>query len=580
MNLSRASLYLLLGVMAWNQASCGSTTSDAGGAGGKAGTSGEGGSAGKGGSPSVGGSHGGAGGGNSGGSSGNGGAGRGGSAGAGGDNSGGSTTTGGTITTSSLGGGGKGGGGGTAGKAGGAAGTVATGGKGGSGAGGTNGGAGGKADAGTGGSLGGSGGGTSAACTITIKTKSLSTVIPTVGIVEWSTDLSGLTEAAIEFGLDTQYGMSAPVDLKETNYRTLILGMKAGGKTYHFRVVAKAGNSVCTGQDNTLPATGEPPNALPQLSLTPTKASGLDGGFLVTETFKQAFGAGGDGAAFIIDGDGDFVWWYVVKGFIDLSRARQSYDGKYMWIATVNVMSNTQKMMRVKMDGSDAQDLTKEFGNTNHDFAVRSDETVAFIAYGSNNCDDIKERAPDGTVTTIINSGTAVGASACHCNAVQYDRNDDTIVFSELDTSSIVKVTRDTKKVVWLMSSQNSAKATITGMTWKNQHGMHIFDKTHLLFFNNNTGPNSAALEAELSISGSKGTAKQSWSYPSTITVQYMGDVQRLANGNTLVTYSTGGEVREISASGSVLQTIKVSGSGNLIGFSEKRKSLYGPPPR
>jgi hypothetical protein len=580
MNLSRASLYLLLGVMAWNQASCGSTTSDAGGAGGKAGASGEGGSAGKGGSSSVGGSHGGAGGGNSGGSAGSGGTGRGGSAGAGGDSSGGSATTGGTSTTSSLGGGGKDGGGGTAGKAGGAGGTVATSGRGGSGTSGTNGGAGGKTDVGTGGALGGASGGTSAACTITIKTKSLSTVIPTVGIVEWSTDLSGLTEAAIEFGLDTQYGMSAPVDLKETNYRTLILGMKAGGKTYHFRVVAKAGNNVCTGQDNTLPATGDPPNALPQLTLTPTKASGLDGGFLVTETFKQAFGAGGDGAAFIIDGDGDFVWWYVVKGFIDLSRARQSYDGKSMWITTVNVMSNTQKMIRVKMDGSDAQDLTKEFGNTNHDFAVRSDETVAFIAYGSNNCDDIKERSPDGTVTTIINSGTAVGGSACHCNAVQYDRNDDTIVFSELDTSSIVKVTRDTKKVVWLMSSQNSAKATITGMSWKNQHGMHIFDKTHLLFFNNNTGPNSAALEAELSVSGGKGTAKQTWSYPSTITVQYMGDVQRLANGNTLVTYSTGGEVREVSTSGSVLQTIKVSGSGNLIGFSEKRKSLYGPPPR
>jgi hypothetical protein len=576
MSLSRASLYLFLGVMACNQAACGQSTSDGGGGAGKGGSSAGGGSS------SVGGSHGGAGGSNSGGGAGSGGAaGRGGSSGAGGDNSGGATATGGTVTTSPPGDGGKdgggGSGGGSGGKTGGASGTLGGGGKGGNGTGG--GGAGGKVDPGTGGATGGSAG-TAAACTITIKTKSLSTVIPTVGIVEWSTDLAGLTEAAIEFGPDTQYGMRAPVDLKETNYRTLILGMKAGGKTYHFRVVAKAGSSVCTGQDNTLPATGEPPNALPQLTLTPAKATGLDGGFLVTETFKQAFGASGDGAAFIIDGDGDFVWWYVVKGFIDLSRARQSYDGKYMWITTVNAMSNTQKMIRVKMDGSDVQDLTKEFGNTNHDFAVRSDETVAFITYGSNNCDDIKERSPSGTVTTIINSGTAVGASACHCNAVQYDRNDDTIVFSELDTSSIVKVARDTKKVVWVMSSQNSAKATVTGMTWKNQHGMHIFDKTHLLFFNNNTGPNSAALEAELSISSGKGTAKQSWSYPSNVTVQYMGDVQRLENGNTLITYATGGEIREVSASGTLLQTIKVSGSGNLVGFSEKRKSLYGPPPR
>jgi hypothetical protein len=425
-------------------------------------------------------------------------------------------------------------------------------------------------------------GGTSSAvtCSIAIKSKSLSTAVPTVGIVEWSSDLAGITQASIEFGLDTNYGMSAPVDLGEANYRTLILGMKAGGKTYHFRVVAKAGDKICTGQDNTLPATGEPPNALPQMTLTPTKASGLDGGFLVAETFKQAFGASGDGAAYIIDGDGDFVWWYVVKGYVDLARTRQSYDGKYMWITTVNVMSNTQKMIRVKMDGTDAQDFTNQFGNTNHDFAVRSDETIAFIAYGSNGCDDIKERSPDGVVTTVINSGTAVGASACHCNAIHYDRNDDTIVFSELDTSSIVKVARDTKKVVWLMSSQNASKATVTGINWKNEHGFHIIDPKHLLFFNNNTGPNSTAIEAELSISSGKGTATQLWSYPSTVTVQYMGDAQRLSNGNTLVTFSSAGEIREVGPSGTVLQTIKIGGSGNLVGFTEKRKSLYGAPPR
>jgi hypothetical protein len=434
---------------------------------------------------------------------------------------------------------------------------------------------------GAGGTSGGAGGQTSASCSISIKTKTLSTVIPTVGIVEWSTDLPGLTEASIEFGLDTQYGMTAPVDLKEANYRTLILGMKAGGNTYHFRVVAKAGDKVCTGQDDTLPATGDPPTSLPQLSFSPAKATGLSGGFLVFETLRQTFGSGvPDSPAYIVDGDGDFVWWYTKTGIIDVGRVRQSYDGKYMWIAAVNVLSGKPRVIRVKMDGTDETDFTKEFADLNHDFAVRSDETIAFIAYGSNDCDDIKERAPDGTVTTIINSGTAVGASACHCNAINYDRNDDTIVFSELDSSSLVKVSRDTKKVVWLMSSENAAKATITGLTWKNEHNFHIIDPTHLLFFNNNTGPNSAAIEAELSISSGKGTAKQVWSYASNLTVQILGDVQRLENGNTLVTFSTAGEIREVSASGTVLQTIKSVGSGSLFGFAEKRKSLYGPPPR
>jgi hypothetical protein len=437
----------------------------------------------------------------------------------------------------------------------------------------------GSAAGGTGGGSGG--GGSQGPCTITITTKSLSTVIPTVGIVEWSTDLSNMTEASIEFGLDTSYGMTAPVDLKEPKYRTLILGMKAGGMTYHFRVVAKAGDTVCTSGDDTLPATGEPPTSLPQLDITPAKADGLDGSFLVFETLRQTFGTGvPDSPAYIIDADGDYVWWYTKTGIVDVGRTRQSYDGKYMWIASVNVLSNFNRIIRVKMDGTDEQDFTSSFADLNHDFAVRSDETIAFIAYASSgSSDDIKERAPDGTVTTIINSATALGVSEAHCDAIHYDRNDDTIVVSELHSSSIFKVTRDTKKVVWVMSSQNPI-ATVSGLDWTNQHGMHIIDPTHLLFFSNNTGPNSTAIEAELTINGGTGTAKKIWSYPSNLTVQILGDVQRLDNGNTFINFSTAGEMREVNPSGTVLQTIKNTGSGNLFGFSEKRKSLYGPPPR
>ena len=54
-----------------------------------------------------------------------------------------------------------------------------------------------------------------------------STRIPTVGIVTFTTTIAGLTAAQIDFGLTTAYGMTAPVDLTPTSYRTLLLGMKA-----------------------------------------------------------------------------------------------------------------------------------------------------------------------------------------------------------------------------------------------------------------------------------------------------------------------------------------------------------------
>ena len=48
----------------------------------------------------------------------------------------------------------------------------------------------------------------------------------------------------------------------------------------------------------------------------------------------------------------------------------------------------------------------------------------------------------------------------------------------------------------------------------------------------------------------------------------------RLPSGNTLITFSTDGEIREVTASGAVVQTI----NANYFGYANYRESLYGPP--
>jgi hypothetical protein len=55
--------------------------------------------------------------------------------------------------------------------------------------------------------------------------------------------------------------------------------------------------------------------------------------------------------------------------------------------------------------------------------------------------------------------------------------------------------------------------------------------------------------------------------------------VQRLENGITIVAYSTRGIVHEVDAQGMLLQTLTWA-SGGQFGYIQKRKSLYGPPPR
>ena len=141
--------------------------------------------------------------------------------------------------------------------------------------------------------------------------------------------------------------------------------------------------------------TGAMPNGMQNPTITTNNASALYGGFLVTGQYSQAFigGTAAGAPAFILDKDGTYVWWYTVAGS-DATGVTMSYDGNYMWINSVNVPSNIAQVHRVSMDGLIDEDHSSEFAGLSHQLTVLPDETVAFYAYGTNGCDDIKLRAP------------------------------------------------------------------------------------------------------------------------------------------------------------------------------------------
>jgi hypothetical protein len=246
------------------------------------------------------------------------------------------------------------------------------------------------------------------ACTVTVTSSSTSTSIPTVGIVEWQTDLASIDSALIEFGLDTTYGETAPVDLKQPNLRTLILGMKAS-HTYHYRVVANSGTSSCRSADKTL-ETGEPPASLAGLFKISTPLPAEQAGGYIISSFFSSQG----GPVFILDKDRELVWWYTSKSD-DVFRARMSYDAKSMWLRnTAN--QDTGVVFRVSMDGS--KEDVWNLPQSTHDLAVIPDGHVALISRVTNGCDEILELNPDtGEVTTRSSSPTISRAATSNSRA-------------------------------------------------------------------------------------------------------------------------------------------------------------------
>jgi len=459
---------------------------------------------------------------------------------------------------------------------------------GGPGSGGTAGGAGAK---GTGGAA---GSGQTGSCTVTVSSSSTSSKIGTVGIVMFTTTASSPSEAHIDFGLDTTYGMTAPVDLSATGYRTLLLGMKAS-KTYHYRISVTGKDGTCTSADTSL-ATGALPNGkLPTLTVTTKNATALYGGFLITGQFEMESGTIPGSPAFILDKDGNYVWWYTVPNS-DVTGVAMSYDGHYLWTNSVNVPQSTVRVHRISMDGLTDEDDSSQFTGLSHQLTVLPDETVAFYAYGTNGCDDIKLRSPAGTVTTVVNAKTAHGGSGgCHVNGIHYDKSDDTLVFSDLDNNCLTKVTRSGQTVWILNGGVGGITSTFNNGTllWKGgEHGFHILSSTDILLFNNNStlnfgggswgsaaGDGTGSVALELKLDTTAKTATPVWSYKASpgIDNQILGDVQRLPNGNTVVDYATKDTIEEVDSKGNVLQTIS---SNYGFGYIQKRATLYGAPPR
>jgi len=383
----------------------------------------------------------------------------------------------------------------------------------------------------------------------------------TVGIVTWSVAATGITSAHIDFGLDTTYGMTAPVDLKQMDYRTLLLGMKPA-KTYHFRISASDGTKTYMSDDQSL-TTGAKPSANPLTSFTVKDATSLPKGFFITSFWQGT----NSKVPFIFDTDGDLVWWYTAnsgESTDGISRARLSADSQSIWL--VNEALTGNPLRRVSIDGTTTQ--TYMSTKASHDIAAVSADTMAYLDYSESDCNSIFEINNAGTTKEVFEStgvtGTSGSLTSCHGNAVRYSQKEDYYTYS--DWQKDVAVVKRDGTLVWKLSQKVSGG----NMSWGGaQHGHQLLDSSILLYANNGGGTNmSAAIEYDLNGMLIK-------KFKSNGNATNFGDVQRLSNGNTIITYSTSSLMQEVDKNDAVVLEVKGSGS---FGYVEFRESLYGPP--
>lgn len=417
-------------------------------------------------------------------------------------------------------------------------------------------------------------------CDIAVTSSELSPNIPTVGIVTFTTNMPRLLRAEIHFGLDTRYGLVAPVDLNNEGSRTLLLGMQQT-RTYHYRVVVSDGKSACYGKDATLETGSLNVSGLAESSTGEAAAPG----FIVTSR---------DGHAVIFDKEGELVWAYEMWNVFSV---QMSWDGKYMIGRDPGPfdLATGGTFFRVSMDGSEFSTLDVP-GGDHHDFTAIP-EGIAYLAKtNEGECDRVYEASlelVDGKpifdtwqiYQYFPDEGLVEGTEICHANRIHYlldknvytvsDRNKDAIAIFKKDGTPVTSIG---KPPVGNWTRHIVASGAGPGGDWHVQHGHHWYADDKLVLFTNESKEGAAMVH--YTINGSQATLD--WKYSGAGASRIQGDVQRLPNGNFLVTANLSSTIVEVSRDGQteVGRYVLDGPIGPLYGFtySRHRASLYGAP--
>ncbi len=400
-----------------------------------------------------------------------------------------------------------------------------------------------------------------------------SEAIPTVFTAAWSVDAETIDAAWWELELEGAPTRTVPVDpTGGPEFETVLIGMKPIS-TYTGRAWVEIDGEQFASADVEL-ETGQIPAELPDLARS--GASSFDG-LLVTSIAAMP------PTAVILDEDGDYVWWYSAEEIGTLARSHLTHDGRSMLMLDINLQGQARdSLWSVGLDGSGLEQLPST--GAHHDFTELPDGTLALISYSPRDVDGetiqgdkIVELAPDGGTTTVYDiwddpdieyhpDDAFMGTMWPHINAIDYLEDSDSYSISILAFDGIAKLDRASGELTEWVGGRFS-DYTMDGDTdlYQHQH-QHQRSGDSLLVFDNASQEINLSRAVEYELDPASGEATLSWEYPSPqgLSNVVLGDVHRFDSGNTLITWSYGGMIEEVSPAGEQLWALEASVGGAL----------------
>jgi hypothetical protein len=153
-----------------------------------------------------------------------------------------------------------------------------------------------------------------------------------------------------------------------------------------------------------------------------------------------------------------------------------------------------------------------------------------------------------------------------HCNSVTTWGDD--IYLSIRNLSEIVKLSRSTGQVAYRLSVDGGF--SMDGGWFEEQHAPHVLAEDHLLLYDNGTDRRNTRV-IEVQVNPAEKTAEVVWEWPTdpddSWYTGYWGDVDRLDNGNTLITAGASqvNRMTEVTSDGTIVWQAQWPTEGDLV---------------
>jgi len=423
-----------------------------------------------------------------------------------------------------------------------------------------------------------------APCQITLQRADISPWIGTVGTVEFTSSREAPDAARVEFGKNGSYDLVAPVEASAVGSRALLLGMSTMS-AFQYRIVLTQGEQECQSEEQAI-VTGPMPNGtgIGNATIMPGESSApASPGYFMGANYNGNW-------IYIVNTAGELVWYFETS-INNVSSVRLSPDGRHVYARTLNVSRQAAngRVVKIAIDGSSEEVLS--LTASHHDFNFGPEGSLVYIRKSEDNaCDSLYLHwldEPDDTndeliadlndFFTVPGQNATNSGEACHVNSVHHHA-DGGYTASDLTHNAYVKVDQF-GELEWMLGGGEDSTFVGDGSVWSRQHGHHLLAPDRLLFFNNQTMVEKTSRALEVTLDLTAGTAAYApFEYSvEGLASQVLGDVRRLPNGNTLVTYSVAaGHLHEVDAAGVRIRTIDLP--GGPCGYTDFRRALYAAP--